>query len=74
MFFQSKEPVDPIVAHFRKCSTFEVAKWVAAEKGTFRQVAAEQELARRQFLRTFLTHGIVSWIALLISLLSLLRK
>ena len=68
----SNYDIDPLVSEVRAMSDFEVAKWAQSSmKGSFKQVAATEELERRKFWRHFFTHGIVAWIALIISLISL---
>ncbi|MDO9317991.1 MAG: hypothetical protein Q7V56_07300 [Gammaproteobacteria bacterium] len=63
----------PLEDEMRNSPTFEVAKWAhASQKGSFRQIAAELELERRKYLREFFTKRIVSWIALGVSVVSLI--
>jgi hypothetical protein len=66
------KPVDPLVLEAKAMSDFELAKWAHSSMlGSFKQIAASEELERRKFWRHFFTHGIVSWIAIVISLISL---
>ena len=64
---------DPLGNEMRNSPIFEVEKWThASQKGPFRQIAAELELERRKYLREFYTKSIVSWIAIGVSVVSLI--
>lgn len=55
----------------REISSVTLRTWLSYNEGSPMRAAAETELERRRFWKNFLTSGIVSWIALIISILSL---
>ena len=64
-------PDDPIVVEVRSMPDHEVARWAELGQFGFKQVAAKQELARRAFWREFWSHGVVAWVALVVSIAAL---
>lgn len=67
-----KKQIDPVVAEVKGMTDTELARWAKLGQAGFKQVAAELGLARRQYWRDFWVRGIVSWIALLLSIISLI--
>lgn len=64
-------PTDPHFAKARRMSEFELQKWLGYNEGSPMHAAAATELDRRKFWKSFFTHGIASWFALGVSILSL---
>ncbi len=62
------------VAKARSLSDFELHNLTGFYDGTPAKSAALVELARRKFWRDFWTHGIIAWIALVISIASLIMN
>ena len=63
---------DPHLLKAKAMSDFSLRIWLAYNEGSPMWAAATTELERRKFRRNFLTNGIASWLALIISTLSLL--
>ncbi len=66
-----KKITDPEVQWARSAEDHELERWAKLGQTGFRQVAAEQELKRRAFWRDFWSKGIVAWLALALSIVSL---
>lgn len=64
-------PKDPVVSEVQAMSDAELARWAELGQFGFKQVAAKQELSRREFWRDFWSKGIVAWLALVLSIISL---
>jgi len=59
------------VIRARGASSADLHLWSGLNASSPLRAAAEAELDRRKFWRTFWSHGIIAWIALVISVLSL---
>lgn len=66
-----KKISDPEVEWARSAEAHELERWEKLGQPGFRQVAAAQELKRRAFWRDFWSKGIVAWLALALSIVSL---
>jgi hypothetical protein len=56
----------------RSMSDVELRTCLAYNEGSPVRAAADTELARRKFWKTFWSHGIVAWLALAVSFISLI--
>ena len=67
---------DPVlekeVVRARSASEADLHLWAGLNPSSPLRAAATVELERRAFWRAFWSHGIISWVALVVSILSLL--
>jgi len=62
---------NPHAPRVRTASEEKLVEWSGLTPGSELRAAAVVELDRRKFWRSFLTHGISSWFALIVSVLAL---
>jgi len=62
---------NPHASRVRTASEEQLVEWSGLTPGSELRAAAVVELDRRKFWRSFLTHGISSWFALIVSVLAL---
>jgi len=58
-------------AKARSASDLDLELWSKLNPGSSLRAAAVVEQDRRKFWKTFLTHGIVSWLALIVSVVAI---
>lgn len=67
--------IDPVlekeISRARGASEAELQSWSGLNPSSPLRAAAVAELERRKFWRAFWSHGVISWIALIVSVLSL---
>jgi hypothetical protein len=65
------KPTHPDEIRVRAASNADLALFVQLNPGAQLRAFAEVEIERRRFWKNFLTHGVPSWFALIVSVLAL---